>query len=51
LKHDGVEQVGEMQAYEYGKFAHIIDIEGNKVELWEPKDAEYDKTVGENINP
>jgi predicted enzyme related to lactoylglutathione lyase len=27
-----------MQAYDYGKFAHIMDPEGNKIELWEPID-------------
>jgi predicted enzyme related to lactoylglutathione lyase len=51
LKHDGVEQVGEMHVYEYGKFAHIIDIEGNKIELWEPNDDEYGKMIGQNTNP
>jgi predicted enzyme related to lactoylglutathione lyase len=39
LKKEGIEQVGEMQAYEYGKFAHIMDPEGNKIELWEAVDA------------
>jgi lactoylglutathione lyase len=38
LKKEGIEQVGEMQAYEYGKFAHIVDPEGNKIELWEAID-------------
>ena len=38
LKTEGIEQIGEMQAYEYGKFAHIIDPEGNKIELWEAID-------------
>ena len=37
LKAEGVEQVGEMQVHEYGKFAHIMDPEGNKIELWEPQ--------------
>jgi len=36
LKKEGINQVGEMQVYEYGKFAHIVDPEGNKIELWEP---------------
>ena len=36
LKKAGIEQVGEMQVHEYGKFAHIMDPEGNKIELWEP---------------
>jgi predicted enzyme related to lactoylglutathione lyase len=22
----------------YGKFVHIVDVEGNKVQLWEPTD-------------
>jgi hypothetical protein len=25
-----------MESYDYGKFIHIMDIEGNKIELWEP---------------
>lgn len=35
LKKEGVTQVGELQEYEYGKFAHIMDPDGNKIELWE----------------
>lgn len=35
LKSKGVEQVGEMEDGEYGKFAWIMDPEGTKVELWE----------------
>ena len=38
LKEEGVEIVGEMQVYEYGKFGRIMDPEGNKIELWEPVD-------------
>ena len=38
LKTEGIEQVGEMQAHEYGKFAWILDPDGNKIELWEPAD-------------
>ena len=45
LKKEGIEQIGETQVYEYGKFAHIIDPEGNKIELWEPVDEEYEKIV------
>ena len=37
LKKEGIEQIGEMQVFDYGKFAHIVDPEGNKIELWEPK--------------
>jgi hypothetical protein len=25
-----------IESYDYGKFVHILDIEGNKIELWEP---------------
>jgi len=38
LKKDGVTVVDKIESYDYGKFVHIIDVEGNKVELWEPKD-------------
>lgn len=38
LKAAGVTIVDEIAAYDYGKFAHIIDIDGNKVQLWEPTD-------------
>lgn len=36
LRAEGVQIVGELQNFEYGKFAHILDPEGNKIELWEP---------------
>lgn len=45
LKKGGVTIVDNIQAVEYGKFVHILDGEGNKVELWEPNDIEYDKIV------
>ncbi|GHN00359.1 glyoxalase [Cytophagales bacterium WSM2-2] len=38
LKEEGVEIVGEIQEFSYGKFGWILDPEGNKIELWEPKD-------------
>jgi len=40
LKKEGIEQVGEMQVHDYGKFAHIIDPEGIKIELWEASDED-----------
>jgi predicted enzyme related to lactoylglutathione lyase len=43
LKKEGVTIADQIQEVEYGKFVHIIDIEGNKVELWEPNDIEYEK--------
>lgn len=45
LREEGVEVVGEVQSFEYGKFAHVLDPEGNKVELWEPADEAYGRMV------
>jgi predicted enzyme related to lactoylglutathione lyase len=36
LKNEGIEPVKPMEASEYGKFAHIMDPDGIKIELWEP---------------
>jgi predicted enzyme related to lactoylglutathione lyase len=36
LKKEGVTIVDKIESYDYGKFVHIMDIEGNKIELWEP---------------
>lgn len=41
MRESGVEIVGEIEEYEYGKFAHIVDPEGNKIELWEPVDKVF----------
>lgn len=45
LKKEGVEIVDEIETFVYGKFVHILDNEGNKIELWEPNDVAYDKIV------
>jgi predicted enzyme related to lactoylglutathione lyase len=37
LKKEGVTVLDKIEAYDYGKFVHILDVEGNKIELWEPK--------------
>ncbi len=42
LREGGVEIVGELEEHENGKFAWICDPEGNKLELWEPADADKD---------
>lgn len=39
LKENGVTVLDEIIAYDYGKFVHIMDSEGNKIELWEPIDS------------
>ncbi|HSQ45643.1 MAG TPA: NAD(P)-dependent oxidoreductase, partial [Lutibacter sp.] len=41
LKQEGVAVIGEIEEYDYGKFGWILDSEGNKIELWEPKDVAF----------
>lgn len=41
LSDEGVTIIGDVQSYEYGKFGWILDVEGNKIELWEPIDAKF----------
>lgn len=41
LKNEGVTILGDMETYDYGKFAWILDPEGNKIELWEPIDKAF----------
>lgn len=36
LKENGVPVLDDIITYDYGKFVHILDPEGNKIELWEP---------------
>ena len=43
LKKEGVTVTDTIETYDYGKFVHIMDIEGNKIELWEPNDLVYEK--------
>ena len=37
LKENGVTILDNIATYDFGKFVHIMDAEGNKIELWEPK--------------
>ena len=46
LKKEGVTILDEVESFEYGKFVHIMDLEGNKIELWEPNDVEYERFAG-----
>ncbi|MBS1557695.1 MAG: VOC family protein [Bacteroidetes bacterium] len=39
LKKENVTILDKIEAYDYGKFIHIMDMEGNKIELWEPKEG------------
>ena len=36
LKAEGCNVLDEIDESEYGKFVHVMDPDGNKVELWEP---------------
>lgn len=45
LIQEGVQILDEIEEVEYGKFVHILDPEGNKIELWEPNDEAYDQIV------
>ncbi len=45
LRSKGVTILDEIATYDYGKFVHILDPEGNKIELWEPIDEAFDPLV------
>ncbi len=42
LKKEGVTIIDSIETYSYGKFVHVLDNEGNKIELWEPNDKEFE---------
>jgi predicted enzyme related to lactoylglutathione lyase len=42
LKKNGVTVLDSIESFEYGKFVHILDPEGNKIELWEPIDTVFE---------
>lgn len=46
LKENGVTVLDEIESYDYGKFVHIMDNEGNKIELWEPVDSVFTNMGG-----
>ena len=39
LKENGVTILDTMATYDFGKFIHIMDGDGNKIELWEPGES------------
>lgn len=47
LKSEGVTVLDKIETFEYGKFVHIKDDEGNKIELWEPQDYVFTAMGGE----
>ncbi len=50
LKEEGITICDEIETYDYGKFVHILDLEGNKIELWEPIDESFDEYNKENFD-
>lgn len=40
LQREGLEIEGRVEEYPYGRFAWIMDPEGNRVELWEPPETD-----------
>jgi len=47
FKASGVIILDSIETYEYGKFVHIMDEDGNKIELWEPIDSVFTEMGGE----
>ena len=41
LQKEGVTICDNIETYDYGKFVHIMDPDGNKIELWEPIDQVF----------
>ncbi len=41
LKENGVTILDSIETFDYGKFVHIMDADGNKIELWEPVDSVF----------
>jgi predicted enzyme related to lactoylglutathione lyase len=41
LKAEGVQVLGRTESLKEGKFGWIVDLEGNKIELWEPNDKAF----------
>ncbi|MBX7163662.1 MAG: VOC family protein [Saprospiraceae bacterium] len=48
LNQNHISILDTIEAFDYGKFLHIMDLEGNKIELWEPNDIAYEK-LGESL--
>ncbi len=48
LNKNGMQVIGTIEEYEYGKFAWVMDPEGNKIELWEPIDEVFTKMKEES---
>jgi len=49
LKSNGVTILDSLETYDYGKFVHIMDDDGNKIELWEPVDSVLTALGGKTV--
>lgn len=49
LQVKGVPVLDEVESYDYGKFVHIADPEGNRIELWEPVDSAFEGSEGFHV--
>jgi len=47
LTTNGVTICDEVESFDYGKFVHILDGDGRKIELWEPVDGAFDSMYPE----
>jgi hypothetical protein len=43
FRKDPVTIPDKVETADYGKFIHILNLEGNKMELWEPNDVAFEK--------
>ena len=46
LQESGLTVIDEISTYPYGKFVHILDPEGNAIELWEANDDFFTEIIG-----
>jgi len=46
LQANGVTILDKIETFDYGKFVHIMDSDGNKIELWEPIDHVFTSMGG-----
>lgn len=49
MRNNGVIIVDDIATYNYGKFVHIKDLEGTKIQLWEPVDSEFEKYLDDAV--
>lgn len=50
LREEGVTICDEIESFDYGKFVHILDNDGNKIELWQAVDEVFDELYDNSKN-